>query len=266
MNSWSDQPLLYLWQLHTLYIGDAFKISKTTQAAYSLIMGLDGPFTFSQDAYDKPIMTRSVLIPAGTTLSINTLGRKIAICYLDPLGSDFSQFAGVMCRQKNGIYYDAEDEDGYIKIFCRISEERPLPKDAYFWLMEGVFPPSAKNAKLAVDARVLQVLDIVRKEYTLNHSNLQLAQRVGLSEYQLRCLFREATGISIRRYRMWHRLFVTASLMAQGKSMTIAALEAGFTDSSHFNHAFKGMIGMKPSSILIKQQHVRIHSGCDEAM
>ncbi len=44
--------------------------------------------------------------------------------------------------------------------------------------------------------------------------------------------------------------------MAFGKSLTDAALTAGFADSPHFSRTFRNMLGMTPSFVF--QRHSRI--------
>ena len=80
---------------------------------------------------------------------------------------------------------------------------------------------------------------------------------------QLNRWFKRITGVPVRRYRLWHRLFVTANLMSFGKSLTDAAHEAGFSDSSHLNHTFRSMIGMTPSFVFQRSDRLRIFT-CPE--
>ena len=49
--------------------------------------------------------------------------------------------------------------------------------------------------------------------------------------------------------------------MAEGQTLTDAALEAGFSDSSHFNHVFRSMLGLKPSDVLNRKEHMKIFVG-----
>ena len=102
---------------------------------------------------------------------------------------------------------------------------------------------------------------MIRADPADNISNDELAARVGLSGARLQRLFKESTGIPIRRYRLWHRLFVTSSMMAMGSTLTDAALAAGFSDSSHLTHVFRSMLGMKPSMVLRRSRDMRILVG-----
>ena len=85
-----------------------------------------------------------------------------------------------------------------------------------------------------------------------------MAKRISVSEVTLQRLFKATTGIPIRRFRLWRRLFVAATLLALGRSITEAALEAGFSDASHFNHVSRDMLGMTPTFIIRRTENMTI--------
>ena len=58
--------------------------------------------------------------------------------------------------------------------------------------------------------RAFDLLELIRADPADNLSNEALAEQVGLSGDRLQRLFKQTTGIPIRRYRLWHRLFVTS--------------------------------------------------------
>ena len=74
-------------------------------------------------------------------------------------------------------------------------------------------------------------------------------------------LFRQKIGIPIRRYRQWHRLFVTCVGVTRGMNLTDAAVNAGFTDSAHFSHTFRSIVGMSPSAALAQSRGIRLFAG-----
>jgi AraC-like DNA-binding protein len=77
-----------------------------------------------------------------------------------------------------------------------------------------------------------------------------LAAEVCLSESRLRALFRNTTGIPLYRYILWNKIrFATNRIMA-GDSVNDAAMEAGFTDSSHYHKMMVQMFGVSPSKFL----------------
>jgi AraC-like DNA-binding protein len=88
-----------------------------------------------------------------------------------------------------------------------------------------------------------------------------LADSIHLSPTRLVHLFKEQTGVPIRRFRQWHRMKAVAALVAAGENLTDAALNAGFSDSAHFSRAFRNMFGMKPSFFFNRSADIQIIIG-----
>ena len=90
-----------------------------------------------------------------------------------------------------------------------------------------------------------------------------LADTVYLSESRLRSLFKDVTGVPLHRYILWNKIrFATNQIMA-GDSVNEAAIEAGFTDSSHFHKMMVKMFGKSPSGFL-KNNKPRHFVLCDK--
>ncbi len=56
-------------------------------------------------------------------------------------------------------------------------------------------------------------------------------------------LFKEVVGTPIRRFRLWHRVFVTAAKLRGGAGLTDAALAAGFADYAQFARTYRQLAG-----------------------
>lgn len=100
----------------------------------------------------------------------------------------------------------------------------------------------------SIDARVRCVLDELRIEHDDRRWTLaQLAKRVGLSERRLTSLFSEELGIPMRQYTLWLRLVRATLALANGRSMTDAAFEAGFADAPHMTRTFQRIFATTPT-------------------
>jgi AraC-like DNA-binding protein len=75
------------------------------------------------------------------------------------------------------------------------------------------------------------------------------AAHVGLSAGRARHLFVEETGLPFRTYLLWRRLMRAAELFSSGSSLTDAAHDAGFSDSSHLSRTFRRMFGIAADSL-----------------
>lgn len=254
-----DYMLLYLWGLRTLFLGEGFDAPRVVTAAPCLWFGLDRNLEVGQCGQSTKIHTRSVLIPPGATVSLTASGQNVVSCYLDPVGHDFRNLRRIMTKERQGIWYDCEIESQQLDILNQLYRDPPSPSEAYQRILTGIFPAPMPEAP--VDDRIWTVIQAIKSDPLISHSNQYFADQLNMTMAQLRNAFKKTTGISIRRYRIWHRLFVAATLMHLGRSLTQAAVEAGFSDASHFNHAFREMIGLKPSAVLKASQRTRIFVG-----
>ncbi|MDX1804086.1 MAG: AraC family transcriptional regulator [Alcanivorax sp.] len=253
---------LYLWPQRTLYLGYIGRLSSLSQGAHTMLFGLDGdiPVTVGEATFE----VRSYMIPAGVTFSADSLGGRIGCCFLDPLGRDFLFHRPLMASQQAGIYMASAREAEQLAALQAVFERAEGAGPAYRQLTGVLFPGEQDEVVgFRPDQRIARVISLIRSDPANNLSNEALAEQVALSVDRLQRLFKEVTGIPIRRYRLWHRLFVTSTLMAMGSTLTDAALTAGFSDSSHLNHVFKSMLGMTPSMVLRRSRQVRILVGED---
>ncbi len=259
IHSITAPSILYLWKSRTLYIGEYPEFSPLTQGAASLLVGVDGPISLTQCNTGETVSGNSFLIPAGVTVIVDSNGHRIANCYLDPYNEDFFRLKQAMKEKVGEIYVGNKKEimqaAAFEKMLCHTLDQ----KEASSLIEHAVFPSIFEAPKRsATDPRIVEIIDFIQDDPTINHTNKAMAKRINVSEVTLQRLFKATTGIPIRRFRLWHRLFVTATLLACGRSITEAALEAGFSDASHFNHVFKDMLGMSPSSIIRRTKNMAI--------
>lgn len=240
--------VLYLWPRRTLFVGRVMEPIQFSQAAASLVVGLEGPVTVNVPDRKKPLQAHSLLLAPGTRATIESTGQTFGVCYLDALGRDHRMLSDSMRSVLTGVHLGIPSEVVLCQLFAELYHEPLPPIEAYALLEEGINPgrfdyPSA-------DPRVEKVVAIIQAEVSRNLSVEELARQVNLSVSRLVELFRDQVGVPIRRYRQWHRLFVTFTDLKQGSTLTDSAIAAGFTDSAHLSHTARMTLGMKPSDIL----------------
>ena len=257
-----DKPLpsrLYLWDKRTLYIGPLFESLKLSQGAATLLVALDKPISFSIEGEAEIIECTSLLLPAGLSVTVYTEDAIVANCNLDPLGADFSGLAVLMQKQHGKIGYNLKQYGEFKQVYQTLQAEELDSDSAYDLLddlLENRFSQFYPNH--AIDSRVAKVVEKIKQTADDNLSVDDLASFVNLSVPRLVQIFKKQTGVPMRRYRLWHRLFITAVEMASGGNLTEAAMNAGFTDSAHFSHTFKAMFGMAPTTILLQPNGLKI--------
>jgi AraC-like DNA-binding protein len=77
----------------------------------------------------------------------------------------------------------------------------------------------------------------------------ELAQRHGLARRTLERRFRDETGMSFGMWRQKARLLDSIRLLAEGESVTDAALDSGYSSVSAFIAAFKSTFGYTPGRL-----------------
>ena len=77
----------------------------------------------------------------------------------------------------------------------------------------------------------------------------ELAQQHGVARRTLERRFRDETGMSFGMWRQKARLLDSIRLLAEGKSVTDAALDTGYSSVSAFIAAFKSTFGYTPGRL-----------------
>jgi len=252
---------LFLWDQRTLFIGSLSDKIELSQGAATLTVSLGEPLLFQTPSMARPIATRSILLPPSLDIEVDTRGSIIANCNLDPLLKDWFGLHHSMLHHEYGLSYELDNEEWVIGQFQTIHQQQLGYVDAYR-LLEGLLN-TAKGKVLTerkLDPRIETVINHIKDSVDDNVSVEALAAKVNLSAPRLIQIFKQQTGVPIRRYRQWHRLYTTAVEMGKGVTLTEAALHAGFSDSAHFTNTFKSMLGMKPSDVLSQSQGIRIYT------
>jgi len=251
---------LYLWDKRTLYLGPLFEPIELSQGAATLTIALSGCIEFKTPDMNQSIQCKSLLLPAGFDISINTFDSVVANCNLDAVGADWNALNKRANHHVGAIGYNLDCEEHFQNGLREIYHQQMTSDDAYEqleMLMDHVF--SQLNQPYKIDERISKVIELIKEKVDDNVSVEDLASAVNLSVPRLVQLFKLQTGVPIRRYRQWHRLYTTSIKMGLGYNLTEAALAAGFSDSAHFTNTFKSMLGMKPSTILAQPNQIRIN-------
>lgn len=244
----SRSNLLYLWPRRTLFVGRLRQPIAFSQAAASLVIGVEGPVQLVLPGSDVVWHEHSLLVAPGQSVRIDPRGQLVAACYLDALGQDFRLLSRGMARHQGGVYAGFHGELSLQRWLAALYSA-PMQAEEAFDALESEINPGAQPYP-ETDPRVARVVDLIQSEIARNVSVEELANSVNLSVSRLVELFRTQVGVPVRRYRQWHRLFVTFAGVQRGESLTDAAIAAGFADSAHFSHTFRMTLGMTPSDIV----------------
>ncbi|MCH8499462.1 MAG: AraC family transcriptional regulator [Marinobacter sp.] len=242
-------PRLLLSDLRTVFIGVPPAGTRLQAPAATLILALEGSVAQGQGCW---------LLPPQSLLAQPPAAGPLLVCFLDVMGVDLALLKPQFVHQDSTgwSHWPAVEP---LRASARHWLEAPVPASRLFTELDvHLTPASAAPHDLRLDDRVVHVVERIKEDISLNLSLAHLAQSVGLSEAHLAHCFREQTGVAIRRYRLWHRLYHTAVAIQQGQTLTHAAQDAGFNDSAHFSHTFQRFFGFPPSSLFTPQGGLQI--------
>jgi len=256
--------ILYLSDKRTLFVGRLQEPLQLQHSAASSFLVSAGPELELIDHLNgKSYRGKSFLIPVGTKVGIDTRNSIFAYGFLDAHGTDVATLIPRMKEtfvidNNTTLYSGIFNESTVINQVQYVWNKRPTAKEI-FELGDTWIGPVLPGTVILADDRVTKAILLIKEHYANNTSVSDIAKQVNLSEPRLMQLFKQIVGISIRRYRLWHRIYATAVKMASGFSETEAALDAGFSDCAQFSRAFKEIGGAKPSDILTIASNTEIH-------
>ena len=199
---------------------------------------------------------KSILIPAGTRISIENQGGVISACYLDATKPDFQVLRRRMASITSGVYYNLMDESRFAENLVRLRDDAPDFAEAQR-RMEALIHHSSNASMATTDPRITYVIERLRDTASLNISVSALASEVGLSESGLIRLFSLHVGTPLRRHRLWYRLIEFVTLTLSGVPTASAIKQAGFTDASHLSRCYSGFFGVNLSYAFSKSVNAR---------
>jgi AraC-like DNA-binding protein len=247
---------LYFWGARCLYMGSALDLSSHRNAVAVVCAGLDAPFEAVVSPLD-PLAGyqthRTLLIPPNTLHHLRAGDTWMAFLYLDSQSSDYARLRASEIGSAPPPATTLAMQEAYLTALRGLREGM---------LWQGARAQIAAALGLAAPERphtaVAEAIQRFRDDPAGKHPLADLASQAGLSPSRFLHLFKESTGVPLRRYRLWSRMGAAVRQIAKGASLTEAALDAGFASSAHFSAAFRDMFGHAPSGLA--QARLRIEA------
>lgn len=237
---------LYLGKGRALYCGPLQHLEAHVYGAPVLHVGIYGPFRImlADGAWRS---YRIAVVPPGLRHALDVAGGvhgKLFVETDSPCAAGFRR-RFPHCKGKITSLNDPE----IVALFHWIFEDDPK-QDAVERRLDLLLAPAQEESLL--DSRIQKVVELIRQEPDRNYSQDELAARLGLSPSRLLHLFSEQIGVPYRRFRMWKRLMLSFELLHTQDNMTLAALDSGFADATHYSHAFRDTFGVNPAPVFRK--------------
>lgn len=222
-----------------LYLGDLPATGWHMHAAPVFLLGLSGRFALH--LHGGAVQTcRSALIDSGVEHLFDPCGEHVALVYLEPDSPE------AMALRTQFTRYGPVVLDPAVPVRARSSMDRYLQT----FDLQAVLP-WCMHSSAALDPRVARALLALRSTGCgAAPGRADAAALAHLSPSRFNHLFRQEMGVSYRSYRVWAQVRNAMAALSTQPNLTHAALEAGFSDSSHFSNMFRNTFGMTPSSVL----------------
>ncbi|MGE0791582.1 MAG: helix-turn-helix transcriptional regulator [Sandaracinaceae bacterium] len=104
-----------------------------------------------------------------------------------------------------------------------------------------------ESRRTPTDPRIAAAVERIRAEHASSLAVDDLARTASMSRYHFSRLFREQTSMSPYQYLTQVRLERAAELLRSDRTVTAAAIDAGFRDLGRFARAFRDRYGVSPS-------------------
>ena len=191
----------------------------------------------------EKIHCRGILIPSGMTHTANTAENRVLIFLFDS--------ATNIAKQMNEIsVLDDELVDGVVNAFHVFLNGDKEASD-YRNVVTSVFQCADMRQleQVCMDERVEVALKYVQSNLREPLTCSDVAKHVFLSEGRFSHLFKEQVGMTFAGYLIYQRVMKTYVEIIDGKSITEAAIVAGFSSSAHFAETSKRLFGLSASTI-----------------
>ena len=108
------------------------------------------------------------------------------------------------------------------------------------------------------DDRIVTAMKYIRENGNLNMTCKAVADTVFLSEGRFSHLFKEQVGMTFASYVIYQRILRAYVDVIHGKTVTEAAIEAGFSSSAHFADVNRRVFGMSISNISRDLNYIKV--------
>jgi AraC-like DNA-binding protein len=235
---------LYSWGARALFIGPAFGLSPHRNAVAVVAIGLQAPFELAWNTRDYR-RCRSALIPPNTLQHFRETSGAIAFLYIDAVSNDYAQLRAFAATRGERSHLDLRCEPLLLDCLNRLR----IGGAARWRDVRAELEELLKDSTAQADERIVQALQIIHEDPATRLPLAALARHAKLSPSRFTALFRQTTGVPVRRYKLWVAMGAAVRSMQRGASLTQASMDAGFSSPAHFSSAYRQMFGMEPSRL-----------------
>lgn len=232
----SHKGTVFLWQDHWQVLGQLMPNRSHRHISASLLVGLDRPFRLAVDGEWRE--TRAAIVAPDVPQALEPGEARIWSVQLDP--------DSVYWRSLKSVTAGMASTD-----LSLTGVDLPDPGETGCEAMAGALAKvisRSGHAPVALDDRIAAICGKLRAELPERLELNSLAQSVGLSSSRLTHLFRQETGVPLRRFLLHLKINRALAFWEPGISVSRLATEAGFYDQPHLVRTARDMFDALPSA------------------
>lgn len=240
---------LYEASNHILIHAGYTNPAKHSHMAAHIIISLGEKMHIKSDGID--FKCYGVMVPSGVSHMIDTFGKDALVFLYDCTTDIASQIHSIRPISKEYCKKIISDYSNFEKD-CAPANYRRFEKSVLTRL--GFI----RTKHRANDERIISAMKYIRSMSSENLSCKEVADAVNLSQSRFSHLFKNQVGMTFAAYLIYQRIMNVYTQTLQGKAITEAALEAGFSSSAHFADVNRRVFGLSARTITHDLMFIKI--------
>lgn len=245
-----------VWGQRAQVINRFGEVDEHAHAVGTLLVALDQSFEL-RTAELPWTYTPAAYVPPGCRHALRVHHQRIAVILLAPGRLELQGFARAQgfCPWSVHLLPQHPELEEFLGA-CWDDKILAADVQARFAKLVGCCAPRQPST----DDRICQMVSDLKRSPGNDWSAQQRAMVLGVERSRARELLREHIGVSWQALRRWERMRALSGLLAQGHTLTRAAHELGFSDSSQLTRDFRATFGVAPGK-LYQHSRVMLHPG-----
>ncbi|WP_434752982.1 helix-turn-helix domain-containing protein [Paenibacillus amylolyticus] len=238
---------LYGAQHHILVHSNAIDAEAHQHTFIQVTIALENHFQI--EVQGEKLSTAGIVLNSNVTHRLQVSGQPLVLLLIDSTSNIAAAFKQYMGKQAYANF--PSEVSGKVAGFIKASLPQIHDAERYGLFVQELmtFFHLDFMQPAITDSRIKELIQLMKNCTDSEHSIRTYAEQFGLSNSRLSHLFKENTGISLSGYMLLHKLQKASYLIFEGRSITDAAMAAGFDTPSHFANTSKRLLGMTAKDI-----------------
>ncbi|MCH8542043.1 MAG: AraC family transcriptional regulator [Alcanivorax sp.] len=227
---------IYVWSDCWVVRGQLMANRPHRHVSASLLLGLNGAFELEVSGERR--QTRAALVAPDTVQALDPAGTRMLVMQLDP---DSPAWRRLVMALKGGVSADLSLPPAVVAALDSAGDSAGMAA-ALDRLLDATATEPA-----SLDPRVARICAHLRDTLPERLDAGALAESAGISVSRLTHLFREQTGVPLRRFLLHLKITRAVARWQPGMTLSTLAAEAGFYDQPHLIRTAREMFDALPS-------------------